>query len=51
MYCVRVFVWHTRRPCKISYETRTALARAVVVVRHGSDDLVERGDDGDDAGR
>ena len=55
MYCVRVFVWHTRRPCKISYETRTALARAVVdvvlVARHGADDLVERGDDGDDAGR
>ena len=51
MYCVRVFVWHTRRPCKISYETRTALVRAVVVARHRSDDPVERGDDEDDAGR
>ena len=46
-----LFVWHTRRPCKIRDEARTALVRAVVVERHGSDDPVERGDDGDDAGR
>ena len=46
-----LFVRHTRRRCKIRDEVRTALARAVVVARHGADDLVERGDDGDDAGR
>ena len=51
MSSVPGFVWHTRRPCKIRDEARTALVRAVVVVRHGSDDPVERGDDGDDAGR
>ena len=51
MSSVPGFVWHTRRPCKIRDEKRTALVRAVVVERHESDDPVERGDDGDDAGR
>ena len=46
-----LLVRHTRRPCKIRDEERTALVRAVVVERHESDDPVERGDDGDDAGR
>ena len=46
-----LLVRHTRRPCKIRDEARTTLVRAVVVERHGSDDPVERGDDGDDAGR
>ena len=51
IYKMPLFVWHTRRPCKIRDEARTALVRAVVVERHESDDPVERGDDGDDAGR
>ena len=51
MSSVPGFVWHTHRPCKLSYETRTVVARAVVVARHGADDLVERGDDEDDARR
>ena len=51
IYIVLLFVWHTRRPCKTRDEKRTALARAIVVARHGAHDVVKRDDDDDDAGR
>ena len=51
IYIMPLLVWHTRRPCEIRDEVRTALARAVVVARHGAHDVVKRDDDDDDAGR